>query len=305
MWKIKVLVQFFLSKIPGGEKLNYYLQTVNKSHNQEQIEGRIDGLIKSIKKVDEIVPLDGATVVEIGTGWEPICSTLLYLMGVKTCHTYDHVPHVRFQLITVLLRSIENKLLEISKVTGIPLNILIERLSILKESTNVADFFSRSNTIYNAPGDGAKTLLDAGSVDLVYSHAVLEHVPEQVVYDISLEAQRILKSTGVAYHLIGLHDHYVKFDKKITKVNFLKYPEYLWAFFVKNNISYHNRLRERQFLDIFKKCGAKVIWLQNKIDYDDINYLKDIQVDKFFRELTAEELAVYQTELILSFNREE
>ena len=302
MWKIKVLVQFVLSKLPGGEKLNFYLQKINKSHNQEQIEGRILGLIKSIKKVDEILPLDGATVVEIGTGWEPICSTLLYLMGVKVCHTYDHLPHVRFQLIRVLLRSIEHKLIGISEVTGIPLNILNERLSNIKHSTSVADFFSRSNTIYNAPGDGAKTHLNAGSVDLVYSHAVLEHIPEQVVYDLSMEAKRILKPTGVAYHLIGLHDHYVKFDKKITKVNFLKYPEYLWSFFVKNNISYHNRLREKQFLNIFEKCGAYVIWLQNKIDYEDIDYLKGIKVDKLFSGLTDEELAVYQTELILSFN---
>lgn len=302
MWKLKVLVQFVLSKLPGGEKLNFYLQKINKSHNQEQIEGRIDGLIKSIKKVNEIVPLQGATVVEIGTGWEPICSTLLYLMGVKVCHTYDHLPHVRFQLITVLLRSIENKLSDISEITGIPLDRLNERLSIIKESKSVADFFSRSNTIYNAPGDGAKTLLDAESVDLVYSHAVLEHVPEQVIYDISLEAKRILKVKGVAYHLIGLHDHYFKFDKKITKVNFLKYPEYLWTFFVKNNISYHNRLREKQFLNIFEKCGGHVVWLQNKIDHDDVKYLKDIKVDKYFSELTDEELAIYQTELILSFN---
>ena len=305
MWKIKVLVQFVLSKLPGGEKLNFFLQRINKSHNQEKIEGRIDGLIKSIKKVDEILPLHGTTVVEIGTGWEPICSTLLYLMGVKVCHTYDHLPHVRFQLIKVLLRSIENKLSDISIITGIPLDILNERLSIIKDSKSVGDFFSRSNTTYNAPGDGAKTRLDAGSVDLVYSHAVLEHIPEQVVFDLSTEAKRILKPAGIAYHLIGLHDHYVKFDKKITKVNFLKYPEYVWSFFVKNNISYHNRLRERQFLDIFGKCGANIVWLQNKIDHDDVDYLKGIKVDKFFSELTDEELAVYQTELILSFNRKE
>lgn len=301
MWKIKVLVQFLLSKLPGGGKVNFFLQRINKSHSQEQIEGRIDGLIESIKKVDEFVPLNGATVVEIGTGWEPICSTLLYLMGVKVCHTYDHLPHVRFQLIRVLLRSIENKLFGISKFTGIPLNILNERLSNIKDSKSVADFFSRSNTIYYAPGDGAKTMLANESVDLVYSHAVLEHIPEQVVYDLSMEAKRILKLTGVAYHLIGLHDHYVEFDKKITKVNFLRYPEYLWSFFVKNNISYHNRLRENQFLNIFEKCGAQVVWLQNKIDNDDVKYLKGIKVDKYFRELTVEELAVNQTEFILSF----
>lgn len=301
MWKIKVLIQFLLSKLPMGEKFNYLLQRVNKSHAVEKIEGRIIGLLQSMRKINEHIPLEGATVVEIGTGWEPICSLLLYLMGVKICHTYDHVPHVRYNLVVMLIRSIENQLDEISKITSISLSVLEKRLSHLKNSSNLDGFFSRANINYNAPGDASMTGLEEGSVDLVYSHAVLEHVPEKVVYDLTMESKRILKTFGVAYHLIGLHDHYVSYDKKITKVNFLKYPEFLWSFFVKNRISYHNRLREKQFLDIFERCGAKVVWLENKTDPNDIDYLRNMKIDKSFRGMSYEELAIYNTELIITF----
>jgi hypothetical protein len=101
--------------------------------------------------------------------------------------------------------------------------------------------------------------------------------------------------------LIGLHDHYVSFDKKITKVNFLKYPESVWSFFVHNKISYHNRLREKQFLEIFDQCGGKIIWKESKLDSSEIAILRNMKIDKFFEGMTYEELAVYETKIIMSF----
>ena len=302
MWKLKVLIQFLLSKMPMGEKINYLLQKVIKSHNDEKTEGRILDLIKSITKINERIPLEGTAVVEIGTGWMPICSVLFYLMGVSVCHTYDHLPHVRYELVIMLIRSIESQLDEISKITSIPLNVLENRISKLKKTTCLEDFFSRANIIYHAPGKGTNTGLKNESIDIVYSHAVLEHVPEKVIYDLTIECKRILKKSGIAYHLIGLHDHYVSIDKKISKVNFLKYPEFLWAFFVKNKISYHNRLREKQFLDIFKECDGKIIWLENKINSNDIDLLRNMKVDKAFQGMSYRELAIHRTELMITFS---
>ena len=143
--------------------------------------------------------------------------------------------------------------------------------------------------------------LPDNSIDLVYSYAVLEHVPESVIHGITLESKRILKQNGIAYHAIGTHDHYVSFDKRISKVNFLQYPEWLWRFFVKNKISYHNRLREKQFLEIFKSHGAKIKMISNKIDPSDLEILKTMKIDKRFAGMTHEELAVYYSEIILSF----
>jgi len=301
MWKVKVLIQFFLSHLPMGEKINYLLQNLKNSHSPEKMANRINDLSKSLKKLGEHVELEGSTVVEIGTGWEAIGTILLYLMGVKICHTYDHVPHLRFELVQMLINEIENHIDEISQFISVPKPILDERLSKIKTSENLNDFFEKANIIYHAPGDAAETGLESNSVDVVYSNAVLEHVPKEVVNNIIIESKRILKNTGVAYHLIGLHDHYVSFDKKISKVNFLQYPEWLWAFFVYNKISYHNRLREKQFLTIFKSHGAKINWIESKIDEPDIDVLKKIKINKKFSGMTPEELAVYRTEIIISF----
>jgi ubiquinone/menaquinone biosynthesis C-methylase UbiE len=159
----------------------------------------------------------------------------------------------------------------------------------------------KANIIYHAPGDAIKTGLEDNSVDLVYSYAVLEHVPKKAIHDITIESKRILKNSGFNYHVIGLHDHYVNFDKKITKVNFLKFPEWLWAFFVYNKISYHNRLREKQFLELWEQYGAKINWIENKMDQKDLDALKKMKIDKSFESMSLEEIAVYKTEVIFSF----
>jgi SAM-dependent methyltransferase len=304
MWKIKVLIQFLLSKFSKGEKINYILQRINKSHNEDKIMERIVDLLKSMKKINKQIPLKGATVVEIGTGWEPICSVLLYLMGVKICHTYDHVRHVRPHLAKMLVRIIDDNLDEISKITSISLSTLKKRVSKLKIHSNLDDYFLSANIVYHAPGDASRTDLEEGSVDLVYSHAVLEHVSKKTVYDLTLESKRVLKKTGIAYHLIGEHDHYSDYDKKISKVNFLKYSEFWWSFFIKNKISYHNRLREKNFLSIFKECNAKIVCLENKTEPNDINILRNMKIDNSFNGMSYEELAIYETELIMSFPRE-
>ena len=81
----------------------------------------------------------------------------------------------------------------------------------------------------------------------------------------------------------------------------MKYPEFLWSFFVKNKISYHNRLRERQFIDIFKEFGAKILWVEHEIDPSDIDCLKNMKIDKSFHGMSYEELAVTYSELIVQF----
>ena len=143
--------------------------------------------------------------------------------------------------------------------------------------------------------------MEKNSIDLVISNAVLEHVPAETIWALTRESRQLLRNSGIAYHFIGLHDHYAILSDKLSNVNFLKYPQWLWSLFVLNDISYHNRLREKQFLEIFSACGASVIWLKNKTDSRDILALQGMKIDKSFQHLTLDELAVHQTEVILAF----
>jgi len=134
---------------------------------------------------------------------------------------------------------------------------------------------------------------------------VLEHVSEDVIASITDEARRVLVPGGVAVHNIGLHDHYVSFDPSISRVNFLQYPEWAWRFFVKNKISYHNRLREPQFRQIFEQHGASIKQNEVVIDPKDLEALKTMKIDPRFHGMTPDQLAITRMAVTLSYDRVE
>lgn len=302
-WKVKVLIQFILAHVPQGERINHLLQRAYRSRDSRMraTARRIPELCRSLALLSEYVPLQGATAVEVGTGWAPLPTLLLYLCGAREVHTYDHVRHARLALTQELLEALRKQTPEVAAITGTPEQEVRARLSRLEGAGDLEDLFDRAGIRYTAPGDATATGLPAGSVDIFYSHAVLEHVPEPVVDALTREARRVLKPAGCFYALIGLHDHYACIDRSISKVNFLQYPDWAWELFVQNDLSYHNRMRECEFLRIFTRWGGTIRHVVNQVDPADVDRVRQMKLDRRFNDLTPEECAVTVTDLLLSF----
>lgn len=298
-WQLKVGVQFVLAHVPGGETFNNALQRWNGSFCDAAIRGRVLGLARCLC---EHLDVTGKTIVEIGTGWDAINALMLHVFGARLVYTYDHVRHLRFDLAMNAVRQIDASAAAISEIAGVRRALLTDRIAPLMRTSNIEELLDAARIEYVAPGDAARTGLPDRSVDVVYSYAVLEHVPEDVIASITKEARRVLVPGGVAFHNIGEHDHYVSVDRTISKVNFLQYPEWAWNFFVKNKISYHNRLREPDFLRIFAANGATVTNKESYIDPSDVETVKRMKLDPRFAGLTAEELAVTKTQVTLAFD---
>lgn len=301
MWKLKVLIQWLLAGLPKGEAINHLLQRARGSLSYDNIAARIPEMAREFDRVNKQVSLSGVIVVEIGTGWDAIATLMMYMMGAATIYTFDHVRHMRYGLVRHVLNALQARMGEVQAITGIALAVLQERLDRLKPASNLDDLLQRAGIVYRAPADATATALPGRSVDVVFSYGVLEHVSEAVLTNLMEESRRILKPNGIAYHTIGLGDHYAR-EGKVSGVNFLKYPEGLWRFFVKNNISYHNRLRERQFLDIFRGLGAQPTVVVHTIHPGDLEALKTMKVHKDFAGMTAQELAVFSTSIVLRFD---
>jgi SAM-dependent methyltransferase len=282
MWKIKVLIQFVLAHVPFGEAINHRLQRVNavRRGGAESLRDRINEVDEGLRNLQGVKPLAGSVVVEVGTGWDALPTLLLRTLGAERIYTFDHVAHLRLDLAQSIGREV-----------GLP----------DCEQPTLAGFLESNGINYVAPGDATKTGLPDKSVDLFYSFAVLEHVPGNVAEALMTEARRVLKPGGLWYSLIGLHDHYAGFDRSVSEVNFLRYPEWLWRLLVKNNISYHNRLRERDFLDMMARAGAEIVRIEHVQRPEDIERVKRMKIDRHFAGYTPEELAVTRTEIIARF----
>ena len=303
MWKLKVFIQFILAHIPFGEKINHILQCLrnNRRKRIKEIQNQIYEVCESLKILSEFIDFKGATVVEVGTGWCPLPTTLIALLGINSIYTYDHIRHVRFNLIREMLGVLSRNTYFIAEEFDIPEGQINERLNTLRKAQNLEEFFEYAKICYMAPGDASNTSLPGSSVDIFFSYAVLEHIPELVVRELVKEAGRVLKHSGCFYALIGLHDHYSSFDRSISKVNFLKYPEWLWSFFVKNNISYHNRMREKEYINIIEEEKGIIRKILSRTDYMDIQECRMMRLDTRFRKFTPEECAVTRSEIISSF----
>lgn len=70
---------------------------------------------------------------------------------------------------------------------------------------------------------------------------------------------------------------------------------------MKNKISYHNRMREKNFIDIFESLGTKTERQFVKIDQSAFIELEKMKINKRFSEMTHEELAVSGSGILLTF----
>lgn len=292
MWRLKVLIQAILARLPYGESLNHMLQRVNEVRRGDAwYQNRLVEIAESIDHLETIKPLAGADIVEVGSGWDAMPTVYLAAGGAAKIHSFDHLPHLRADLATKAAKALSRRF---------PNNPLLTKLS---SGLPLDAFLKAARVDYRAPSDATDTKLPPSSVDIYFSYAVLEHVPDDVAQDIIREAKRILKPDGVFFALIGLHDHYNGFDRRVSKVNFLKYPEWLWALLVKNSISYHNRLRERDFLEMLAREEAIIVDVRHVIDPQDVERVKAMKIDKRFRGYSPEELATTRTELTARFSR--
>jgi hypothetical protein len=135
--------------------------------------------------------------------------------------------------------------------------------------------------------------LPEGSVDVVLSSNVFEHIPPEILATIHRESYRILKPDGVAAHRIDPGDHFSICDRSITTANFLRYSRAGWWWFGGSGLAYHNRLRCGQHQALLERAGFSILASRVRVSERSIEALTSgrLSVDAEFAGFTAQELA--------------
>jgi len=97
--------------------------------------------------------------------------------------------------------------------------------------------------------DGAALPLDAGTIDVSYSNAVLEHVHQPAV--VVRELARVTRPGGDSIHEIDFRDHFEAADR----LRLLTFPEWEWQVRTRLRPGYTNRWRRSDFLEAFTAVG--------------------------------------------------
>lgn len=213
----------------------------------------VDDLQRMSKFVAELVDVRGCSCLELGPG---NCMDFAYFMllagasslialDVQKLVTYDWQNEVEYKSLRDFVAREPNVLAAFAGNKS-------------TENPRLAQNHLISRIVY-AIYDGVNIPLPDGSVDFVYSNAVLEHVrqPEYLLRELA----RVLRSGGMMFHIIDLRDHahcapgvYGKAATTGDWLNFLRYSETLWNLMGEGT----NRLRYPEWRMLFSKNGFRI-----------------------------------------------
>jgi|SRR5215831_1022317 len=271
-WKAKAVVQNAISLLPrsAGDALYYRLQRdLGAFRALDRIEyfrfaAKVSALARARGR-----PIEGSTILEIGTGWDMAAPVALRLAGALRVITVDLNRHLRPELLREVVRFLRDEPGRVREVfdetapSGDFEHRRTEIVGLLDEHDPAA---IPSGIEYRAPADASRLDLPDASVDLHVSRSVLEHVPAQHITPILAEARRVLRPSGLLIHCVDFSDHFSHGDSGITSAHFLRFDEPEWKRWGSNRFMFHNRLRVDDFPALFREAGLDPLTLDPRID---------------------------------------
>ncbi|RUL87080.1 class I SAM-dependent methyltransferase [Tautonia sociabilis] len=278
-WRIKSRIQRYCDAVPGGGGIYAGLQRAVGRHRRPDYGERLDLACRTIAGLAEAgVAIEGASVMEVGTGYAPTIPVLFWLAGASRVETFDLNRYLRPRLAAGMLGWIADRaeLVE-SRLAGlVDPDALRRRLATLDQlQDRPLAFLKRANIAYHAPADAAATGLADGSIDVHFSAYVMEHVPPVVIEALLREASRVLRPGGVAAHRIDPTDHFAHADPTISTVHFLRFDEESWRRIGGNRFAYHNRLRDDDYRRLFLESPLHLVRHRFEVDSRAVSDLRN------------------------------
>lgn len=294
-WWLKCIGQRVLSHVPAGHRLNaLWRAKARVSALNADLLWQGIRYVRTLRKLGFV--LEGRVAVEVGPGWNPVIPYIFRLAGCRKVVLCDATPHLTPSLLRATLSQMRAAAVLLAaelEVTSAEVENILPRLG----RQDFSGLLAESGFEYRAPYDLDQAEDLAGAVDLVSSHAVLEHVPRTKLLSLLLAMRRLLRPEGLTIHFIDHMDHWHHFDPGIGPINFLKFPDWWWGV-VNAPISHQNRLRSAQHLAFVREAGFRVIHLELRVDPQALEDARRLHLNREFRSFTPDELAITSSFLV-------
>ena len=302
-WRLKGAIQKVLGYVPGGERIHYMLQRRGGGLTDfaRECDIKVDDwrLMMGHLRASGIVLAD-STLLEMGTGWYPTFPLCLYLAGARRVHSVDLTRHLELELTKQLVDRLATHVPLIATEAGLreaDVNAKREALGSALGRGASLEVATDGGFDYRAPADASATNLPTGSVDVVFSNSVLEHVPGPVIEACLVEAMRILRPGGIVFHSVNCGDHYAYADRSIDQLHYLQYSDVEWRKW-NNEFLYQNRLRAIDFIEMTKRAGFTIEIDTSRARPERLRQLDAIKIDPSFARYTPEQLAITSIDFV-------
>ncbi len=242
------------------------------------------------------VNFHGKTVLELGTGWQPVIPILFYLAGCRKIILADLEHLTDEALFRMAARFVASRSAQIAAEVGLAEGEIQQRLDALGSGT-LEDILERLNMEYRVPFESRSVA--SSSIDIIISRTVLEHIRPRTLARILRDFRRILRPEGYMCHVIDMSDHFEHGDKSISRINFLKFGKFVWALTGLNPQNYQNRLRHFEFVEMFQSAGFELIEEIAEPDAGALESLKEIKICKRYSRVPHEQVAILTSLLLV------
>lgn len=219
------------------------------------------------------------TCLELGPGDSLLSAPIAHVFGAQCCYLIDSGNFASREMAPF------HKLLDLLATEG-------KDVSDLRGATDWSDVLPRCNARYLVSGPDALSSIPDGSVDFVWSQAVLEHVRKRDFVKTMKELRRILRQGGCCSHTVDLTDHFN------GQLNNLRFSETRWEspLFADSGF-YTNRIRFSEMMAIFESAEFKVAQIYCK-SWEKLPTARKL-LDARFYNLDDKDLLTYGFDVVL------
>ena len=254
-WYIKILIKIVLSRIPAKYQL-WAKVNLFKHGDMLNIEYAFNVFKKHIEKA-KLENLDNKIICELGPGDSLATALIAYSHGARTI-LIDAGNFASSEL------SFYKKLNEFLKSQNLK---YIENFDSISDIYELLDI---CNSKYLTNGLISLKSLKENSINLIFSQAVLEHVPKNELGNMIIEFSRVLKKNGVSTHQVDLKDHLG------GGLNNLRIPSSLWETKLFSTSGFYtNRISLSEYINFFKIANlnyqiSKNMWKNSPINIKNV-----------------------------------
>ena len=297
-WVLKAATQRAIGAMPNPHYWNEKFQLIASRSLDLTDERFFDKLARTRRHLDNHQRLAGAPgrlgrVVEIGTGWFPIAPIAAWLAGAGDVRSYDIAAHVTPARVAATLGAFRTAARDGSLRRALPTfdEVRMARLESVATRARAEDLEEALDGlgIHFRVCDFGRCGLEPGSVDLLFSTAVLEYLEYPALVDLLGETSRVLADDGLASHWADLADEFAYFDPSISRLNFLRFSGAAWRL-VNNPLIPLSRLRIGDYRRAFEAAGMRIV--EEEVTRAPVEELARVPLAPEFRTQAEEDLRV-------------
>jgi len=278
-WQIKIAAKIVLSRIPAGYDF-WRRARIFRHGDMDDPAYALSVFQRHFSRVGPLAKEPGFTALELGPGDTLFSAMIAKAHGAAMTFLVDVGPFAipGIEPYRQMAKALEEKGLS---------------LPGHRQWQSLDDVLACCQARYLTRGLESLQCVPDGSVDFIWSQAVLEHIRLGQFWETMRQVRRVLSPQGVCSHRVDLQDHLG------GGLNNLRFPEKFWeARWMARSGFYTNRIRFSRMLDLFQQAGffVEVVGAQRW----DALPLPRTKMAREFRDLPEQDLRVSGFDVLLT-----